>query len=149
MKAFKAFFDSLQKKQQQKYFNLVPDILNILPPLQEKKDSENLAEALIALIALAEQSTRMFKPLFSGLCTFSIGVVKDTQLEDKARQLALELMTTFAEVSPQMCKHEANYAEQMVTQCLSLMTEVGMDDEDASDWNDSEDVRLLITSYPT
>jgi hypothetical protein len=28
----------------------------------------------------------------------------------------------------------------MITQCLSLMTDIGMDDDDAAEWNASDDV---------
>lgn len=140
MQAFSAFFSSLQKKQQQKYYNLVGDILNILPPLHEKGLSDDLKNALLEMMNIGEEAPRMFKPLFSGLVTFCISVVQDTKMEDDARQNALETLTTFAEVSPQMCKNEPTYAEKMVTQCLSLMTEVGTDDDDAAEWNESEDV---------
>jgi hypothetical protein len=32
----------------------------------------------------------------------------------------------------------------MVTQCLSLMTDVGIDDDDATEWNESEDVSASV-----
>ena len=34
----------------------------------------------------------------------------------------------------------------MVTQCLSLMTDIGVDDEDAAEWNASDDVRRLFVA---
>jgi hypothetical protein len=82
----------------------------------------------------------MFKPLFNNLLTFSITVIQDKELTDQTRQNALELMATFAEQSPALCKKDPAYTNEMVTQCLSLMTDVGIDDDDASEWNASEDV---------
>lgn len=86
----------------------------------------------------------MFKPLFSQVVKFGISVVQDKDLQDQARQNALELLATFADNAPNMCKKDPSYASDMVTQCLSLMTDIGANDDDASEWNESDDV-----SYPS
>ncbi|KAF2758186.1 importin subunit beta-3 [Pseudovirgaria hyperparasitica] len=140
MDAFSSFFRSVQKKVQTKYYILVPDILNILPPIKESGDSAQLTLALVALIELAEIAPKMFKPAFNNLVTFSVTVIQDKELDDTTRQNALELMATFADMAPQMCKKDESYTSEMVTQCLSLMTDVGADDDDASEWNESEDL---------
>ena len=142
VEAFAAFFRSITKKSQTKYYGLLPDILNILPPLKEQGDGELLTKAFIALIELAEVAPKMFKNLFSNLVKFSISVIQEKELGDQVRQNALELMATFADYAPNMCKKDPSYTPEMVTQCLSLMTDIGMDDEDASEWNASEDVSL-------
>ena len=140
MEAFSSFFASIQKKAQKKYYTLVPKILNILPPLKEQGDSTNLTKALIALIELAEEAPMMFKHLFHNLVQFSMTVIQDKGLGDLTRQNALELMGTFADYASALCKKDPSYTSDMVTQCLSLMTDVGQDDEDASEWNASEDL---------
>lgn len=140
MEAFSAFFRCIPKKSQPKFFPLIPDVLNILPPLKEADESEELSKAFVALIELAEISPRMFKALFNNLVKFSVGVIAEKELSDQVRQNALELMATFADYAPNMCKKDPIYATEMVTQCLSLMTDVGADDDDASEWNASEDV---------
>ena len=143
MEAFSSFFRSLTKKAQKKYFALIPEILNILPPIKDSGDNDQLTKALIALIDLAETAPKMFQPLFHNLVTFSITVIQDKELDDQARQNALELMATFADYNPQMCRKDSSFTSEMVTQCLSLMTDVGTGDDDASDWNASEDVSTL------
>lgn len=140
MEAFSSFFRSVTKKSQSKFFSLVPDVLNILPPLKEADESDELSKAFISLIELAEVCPKMFKALFNNLVKFSISVIGDKELSDQVRQNALELMATFADYSPKMCKNDPTYPGEMVTQCLSLMTDVGLDDEDATDWTQSEDV---------
>jgi hypothetical protein len=140
LQAFASFFHSLSRKSQQKYYNLVADVLNILPPLKQNGDSDELTKALMALIELAEAAPKMFKGYFNSLVTFSITVIQDKELTDIARQNALELMATFADSSAAMCKKDPNYTSEMVTQCLSLMTDVGPDDDDASEWASTEDV---------
>lgn len=142
MEAFASFFRSISKKSQSKFFGLVPDLLNILPPLKEASESDELSSAFVALIELAEICPRMFKNLFNNLVKFSISVVADKELTDQVRQNALELMATFADYSPNMCKKDPVFAQEMVTQCLSLMTDIGQDDDDAKEWNESDDVSI-------
>lgn len=144
MEAFSAFFRSIPKKSQPKFFPLMPDLLNILPPLKEASESEDLSSAFVALIELAEISPKMFKGMFNNLLKFSVSVIADKDLSDQVRQNALELMATFADYAPNTCKKDPEFAQEMVTQCLSLMTDIGIDDEDASEWNTSEDVSISI-----
>ena len=142
MEAFASFFRSIQKKAQQRYYPLVAEILKVLPPLKESGDSENLIKALVALIELAEVAPKMFKQQFHDLVTFSITVIQDKDLGDQARQNALELMATFADYNAAMCRKDPIYSGAMVYQCLSLMTDIGIDDENADEWNASEDVSV-------
>lgn len=140
MEAFAAFFRSLGKKSQLKYHTLLPEVLNILPPIKESSDSDDLSKALLALIDLAEGAPKMFKDVFNTLVQFSISVIQDKDLSDLCRQNALELMATFADYAPSMCKKDPNYTNDMITQCLSLMTDLGEDDEDASEWLATDDL---------
>ena len=140
IQAFASFFAAIDKKAQKRFYGAVGDILNILPPLKERQDNDNLSRAIMALIDLAQRAPIMFKSLFHSLVQFTITVIQDKELEDQSRQNALELMATFADYAPSMCKKDPSYAQDMVTQCLSLMTDVGLDDDDASQWNDSQDI---------
>lgn len=146
MEAFSSFFASLNKNAQKKYQYLLNDILSILPTVRGSNDEEDLTRSLISIIELAEVAPKMFKDHFHDLVTFSMGVVKDKQLGDTPRQNALELMATFADNVPAMCKKDSNYTNEMVMQCLALMTDVGIGDEDASTWNESEDVSTPSSS---
>lgn len=140
IEAFAAFFNSITKKSQAKYYQLIPEVLNVLPPLKDSNDQDNLSKAFVSLIELAEAAPKMFKPLFPNLRQFSVSVIQDKEMEDQVRQNALELMATFAEFAPNMCKKDNSFASDMVTQCLSLMTDIGVDDDDAAEWNAQEDL---------
>jgi hypothetical protein len=140
MEAFASFFRTINKKAQVKYYGLIPEVLNILPPIKDTQNSEDLTKAFIALIDLAEVAPKMFKPLFSNLVAFSMSVIQDKELSDQARQNALELMATFADYAPAMCRKDEKFTTDIITQCLSLMTDIGVDDDDAAEWNDSDDV---------
>jgi len=141
VEAFASFFHCVNKGARKKYYALIPDVLNILPPIRDAKDDDQLSRALMSLIDLAEVAPTMFKPLFHNLVTFSISVIQDKDLENQTRQNGLELMSTFADNAAAMCKKDPTYVTEMVTQCLSLMTDVGEDDDDAAEWNNTEDVR--------
>ncbi|KAL7927296.1 armadillo-type protein [Trichoderma austrokoningii] len=140
MDAFASFFRTISKKGQSKYYALIPDVLNILPPIKDSQDSDDLSKALVALIDLAETAPKMFKLLFHNLVQFSISVVQDKELDTICRQNALELMATFADYAPSMCRKDASYTTDMITQCLSLMTDLGEDDDDAAEWLASDDL---------
>ena len=71
---------------------------------------------------------------------FVLALAGPSAADDQARQNALELMATFADFNPGMCKKEPSYTTEMVTQCLSLMTDVGLDDDNAEEWNSQEDM---------
>jgi hypothetical protein len=144
MEAFASFFRTIAKKSQSKYFALIPDVLNILPPIKESADSDDLSLALVALIDLAETAPKMFKPLFHNLVQFSVSVIQEKELDNVCRQNALELMATFADYAPSMCRKDASFTNDMITQCLSLMTDLGEDDDDAAEWLSSDDVSWLF-----
>lgn len=140
IEAFSAFFRSVKRSIQKQFWGMLPDILNILPTIKNAHNSDNLAKILVALIDLAEIAPLMFKPLFPQVVRFGISVVQDKDLSNQARQNALELLATFADNAPNMCKKDPSYATEMVTQCLSLMTDIGADDDDAEEWNESDDL---------
>ncbi|KAM3548004.1 hypothetical protein MY1884_009355 [Beauveria asiatica] len=140
MDAFAAFFRNIDKKSRTKYSPLIPDVLNILPPIKDSQESDHLSKALVALIELAEIAPKMFKQLFQNLVQFCVSVIQDKELDDVCRQNALELMATFAEYAPSMCRKDPSFASDMITQCLSLMTEIGEDDDDAVEWLASDDL---------
>ncbi|KAF8250201.1 ARM repeat-containing protein [Wilcoxina mikolae CBS 423.85] len=140
MEAFAAFFRSIRKTAQKSFFGLLPDIMNILVPLKEQQDSDTLSKALMALIDLAEISPSMFKSMFNDVVKYGISFVQDKELGDQTRQNALEFLATFADTAPQMCRKDPIYTTEMVTQCLSLMTDIGADDEDAAEWNETDDL---------
>ena len=149
IEAFASFFSTINKKSQTKYYALIPDVLNVLPPIKESQDSDDLSKALLALIDLAETAPKMFKPLFQNLVQFNISVIQDKELDSICRQNALELMATFADYAPSMCRKDPSYTNDMITQCLSLMTDLGEDDEDATEWMASDDVSVRLLRKPT
>lgn len=138
--AFVEFFKNSDKPAWQNLLPLLPNLLNSLPRFLETGQDEALASVLEYLLELVELAPKTFKDAFPTVIEFCSTVAKNKELNSKARLSALELLTTFSEVSPAMCKKTPSYAESMVLVTLSLMTEVCIDDDDAAEWNNSDDV---------
>ncbi|EEB07876.1 karyopherin Sal3 [Schizosaccharomyces japonicus yFS275] len=144
VRAYAATFLESKQITRDQLNGLLPGVLNVLPPLQQARDSYSLAECLNSLTEIVEVFPKIFKQIFDDLLTFSLGIIADKELEDSARQAALELLVCFSESSASMCRSNPKYAQELVTQCLMLATDVGGEDENDPDelqeWLDTEDL---------
>ncbi|KAG0674345.1 hypothetical protein C6P42_002272 [Pichia californica] len=137
--AFVAFFENLPKSTWSILSQLLPNLLNSLPRLLENGNDSALASVLESLIDLVILAPKIFKPMFETIIRFCSQVAQNKDLESNARLTALELLTSFSESSPNMCKREATYSTEIVIITLKLMTEVCIDDDDCAEWNNVED----------
>ncbi|WPK26246.1 hypothetical protein PUMCH_003595 [Australozyma saopauloensis] len=133
--AFVAFFRELPKSIWQSLTPILPNLLNSLPRFLLNGQDEALANVLQSLIDLVELAPKMFKDMFPTIIDFCSTVAKNRDLASTTRLAALELLTTFSEVSPTMCKQTPSYTSTMVLITLSMLTEVSEDDDDAAEWN--------------
>lgn len=136
--AFVGFFQILPKKAWPSVQTLLPNLLNSLPRLLQNGEDTALASVLESLIDLVDLAPKLFKDMFETIIQFCTAVAKNKDLDSTARLSALELLTTFSESSPKMCKQQADYTQSIVVITLSLMTEVCIDDDDASEWNNAD-----------
>lgn len=137
--AFVAFFENLPKSTWSILSQLLPNLLNSLPRLLTCGNDSALASVLESLIDLVVLAPKIFKPMFETIISFCSQVAQNKDLESNARLTALELLTCFSESSPNMCKRESSYSTTIVIVTLKLMTEVCIDDDDCSEWNNVED----------
>lgn len=119
--------------------SVIPALMNAFPPLLEAKDSEGLTTALNAINELVESFPKTFKSLFSSMVSFCITVIRTKDLENAARHASLEVLVVFAESAPGMCRKDPSYTNEVVVECLSLMTDLG-DDNDVAEWLATEDL---------
>lgn len=123
-------------------------MLNILPPFLDSFDSDSLTSSLTSLIDLAEVYPKMFKPYFPTVVQFFIECLKNKNLDNSSRQSSLEFLVTFSEGAPIMCTKDENYAKSVVYECLSFMTEVGVEEgDDLNEWLETDDVYFLYLFY--
>lgn len=136
--AFVAFFRELPKKVWQSLTPLLPNLLNALPRFLQDGQEVALANVLQSLIDLVELAPKVFRDMFPTIIEFCSTVAKNNGLDSSTRLAALELLTTFSEVSPAMCKQTPSYTSSMILVNLSMLTEVSKDDDDAAEWNNED-----------
>ncbi|KAH3667090.1 hypothetical protein WICMUC_005437, partial [Wickerhamomyces mucosus] len=136
--AFVAFFQQLPKSQWATVQPLLPSLMNSLPILLQNGKDSALASLLESLIDLVDIAPKLFKDMFQTIIQFCAAVSKNKELDSSARLSALELLTAFSESSPNMCKQQPEYTQEIVVITLSLMTEVCVDDDDAAEWNNAD-----------
>jgi importin-5 len=119
---------------------LLDPALNVLPPLLAEKNSDDLTTGLMSLIDVATSHPKMFRHSFSSLVQFAISVIKEKDFENDARQAALELLVTFAEGAPAMCRNDKTFSSAVIEQTLSLMCDHDDDPAAIDDWQNTEDV---------
>lgn len=137
--AFVAVFRALPRSLWPRLLPLLPNVLNLLPMFLDHGDDLALALVLESLVELVEVAPKMFSPMLEQMVAFGGTVARNQLLEPPARNSALELLTTFAEVAPGMCRRSETYADAMVVVTLGMLTEVCVDDDDASEWNNHSD----------
>lgn len=151
--AFSAFFQLLPRSTWTIFKPMLPSLLRVMEPLRQQYKTEELTAVLESLIELVQLAPKMFIPVFKDVIEFSLAVASDKNMDENTRLSALEFVVSFADEAPNMCKAEPSYIEKLILQCLSMLMEVGEDDDDAADWNneddpqaDEEDVHLAAKS---
>lgn len=134
--AFVAFFQQLPRETWDSLGGLLPPLLNSLPRFLETGKEAALAAVLESLIELVEVAPRLFQPLFETLVQFGSSVILNKEIDGTARMSCLELLTTFSEVSANMCKQLPLYSTTLVDSCLFMLTEV---DDDLAEWQNADD----------
>ena len=119
---------------------LLDPLLTVLAPLLARKESEELTEAFTALIEVATEHPKIFRALFGDLIRFAISVLKEEELDDDAKQAALELLVTFAEGAPVMCRKDPYYTTATIERILVLMCDHDDHPGSLEVWRNTEDV---------
>lgn len=139
VQAFSIYLITVGEETRSRFETVVPALMNVLPPLLQAQDSEGLTFALNALSELVEAYPKIFKSMFASMVNFCIAVIRNKELENAARQASLETLVVFAEGAPGMCRKSPNYTNDLVVECLALMTDLG-DDDDVAGWLATEDL---------
>ncbi|QSL64408.1 hypothetical protein MERGE_001709 [Pneumocystis wakefieldiae] len=140
LKALSSLFTSSDSDSHE-LVSLLPLMLNVFPPLLQSNDGDSFTSALTSLIELAEIYPKIFKPYFGTVVQFFVESLKNKNLGNSARQSSLEFLVTFSESAPGMCRKDENYPKSVIYECLSFMTEVGMEEGDKLDeWLETDDL---------
>ncbi|EDO16511.1 hypothetical protein Kpol_513p27 [Vanderwaltozyma polyspora DSM 70294] len=137
--AFVGYFKQLPKSNWSKLGVLLPSLMNSLPKFLDDGKDDALASVFESLVELVELAPKLFKDMFDQIIQFIDIVIKNKELETSARTTALELLTVFSENAPQMCKANQLYAQSVIMDTLLMMTEISIDDDAATEWENSDD----------
>ena len=117
-------------------------MLKVIKTICDSGEEDQVQECLEALIGVIEEESLFFKPFLADLIQlcFQIANGRD-QLEDGTRQLAFELIVSFAEKKSKLCLKIPNFVAMAVRTCMSFMLE--LEDSDVTAWaqrySDSDD----------
>ena len=125
-------------------------MLKVIKTICDSGDEDQVRDCLEALIGVIEEEALFFKPFLVDLIqlAFQIANSRD-QLEDGTRQLAFELVTSFAEKKAKLCLKVPNFVSMAVRTCMSFMLE--LEDSDVAAWaqrfSDADDADDDATNY--
>jgi len=118
--------------------DLIPHLLNVLPPLMQENRDEELVDSISSLIELTDALPKVIRSILTELVSFMAQLMKNEELQNDTRQSALELLLTFAETLPASARKNPQFASTIIPIALQWMTEL----EDDSDWYTTDDVSI-------
>ncbi|KAG5452806.1 Importin-5 [Clonorchis sinensis] len=111
---------------------LAPMMLQaISSAIQSDPDDDTL---LKALVDVADAAHKYLRPYLAATLDICYKILRNEELADPQRHLALEVIITLAENIPAAVRKSSNIVESLVGTLLKMMTE--MDEE--SDWNEAD-----------
>ncbi|KAJ3033961.1 hypothetical protein HDV00_005623 [Rhizophlyctis rosea] len=148
LRATVSYITNLPESSQPATTQMIPQMLNVLPPLVN--DEELLKEALGCLVDVAEWAPKMLRGVLGQVVEFCVGVMGMAGVDDAVRQTSLELLLTFAESLPSAArKQNAQFAAKLVPVLLQWMSEIEDDPswgENDGEEDDDEEARWLVGS---
>ncbi|ORX51472.1 ARM repeat-containing protein [Piromyces finnis] len=130
------FMLEMNQDEVQQMFDLIPFMLNVLPPLANETGEDSLVNGIIYLIDLADSIPKCLKSVLEDVVTFMTELMKNEKFEDSTRQTALELLLTISESIPSLVRKSPTFQQQVIPVVLKWMTEL---DDDES-WYTTEDL---------
>jgi HEAT repeat protein len=117
-------------------------MLKVIKTICDGGAEDQVQSCIEALIAVVEEEPLFFKPFLGDtiqLC-FEIALARD-KLEDGTRQLAFEMIVSFAEKKSNMCAKIPNFIPMAMRSCMQFMLE--LEESDVAAWSqrfsDSDD----------
>ncbi|KAH6590949.1 hypothetical protein BASA50_008949 [Batrachochytrium salamandrivorans] len=137
LRAGSAFLVNATPSTRQTLTSIVPQMLNVLPPILGDPTKDVAAtQALESLGELAAECSSVFHSTIPALIEFMTSIMRNTTLENAVRHSALELLLTLAETSRAVMRKNTTYALSVIPILVEWMSE--HDDDD--DWYTTEDL---------
>ena len=108
-------------------------ILAVIKSICDSGEEDQAQECIEGLIAATEEEPLYVKPFLAEFCQFGFAISNNKDLEDGTRQLAFEMVVSFAEKKSKLCLKIPNFIQMAVRTCMTLMLE--LDDSDVQAWS--------------
>eukprot|EP00117_Sycon_ciliatum_P045798 scpid19596/ scgid32881/ Importin-5; Importin subunit beta-3; Karyopherin beta-3; Ran-binding protein 5 len=133
-KATAAFLGSLRNDAGRNGFvDMIPGMVQVTA---KSVSDDSVDDSLLqSFLDFCQRQPKMLRGCLEQIVILSLKIAGTTDLEDKVRQLGLEIVVTLAEEAPAMIRKRAgNYLQNIVQQILSFMVDV----EDDDNWADQD-----------
>ncbi|KAJ3361562.1 hypothetical protein GGF32_007166 [Allomyces javanicus] len=119
------------------FSGLMVQMLNVLPALLGAGNEEGLTEAFTALIELAANQPKLFRPVLPQILNFALSIIGNAQLEATTRHSCLELLLTIVDEAPAMVrKLTPDFPTKVIPICLNMMAQL----EDDEAWHTTSSI---------
>ena len=137
--ALKAYSSTLIDSDRSTRIQLSPLLIvafEILPPLAQSGDFDNLRPALLTFTSLASSHPSLFESHLNNILTFAGEIADTSACPFEVRQPALELLLSLAEGIAASCRRNSRFSETFIKICLKWLS-VRCTDQD---WETTEDL---------
>ncbi|KJE88836.1 hypothetical protein CAOG_00415 [Capsaspora owczarzaki ATCC 30864] len=135
VRAAVGFMLFLNREQRNGFTDLLPLMLSVTSRAMASGDDATAGDVIGCLIELAEHSPTSFRNCFAEVVNTLVAAAGNTaQLEDGTRHLCVELLVTFAERHPGMCRRFEGFAGVVVPVLLQMMVEYDESEQAAVAW---------------
>lgn len=118
--------------------SIYPYFLDLMSSMIKKSQFQSLESVLNSMIELVELAPNIFIKTFDRILDICFTISKSKNIDSFIRMSALELLTSFAEAFPSLCKSNSLYIESILLITLSMLTEISINDENAIEWINNE-----------
>ena len=142
--ALKAFSSTLIDSDRATRIQLSPLLqvaFEILPPLANNGDNDNLRSALLTFTQLASSHPALFESHVNSVLNFAGEVASQDERPFEVRQPALELLLSLAEGISASCRRHSKFSETFIRLCLKWMS---IRSSDVEDWETTDDIDETI-----
>ncbi|KAJ3084297.1 hypothetical protein HK102_000705 [Quaeritorhiza haematococci] len=136
LKAIVFFLLAANQQSRNAMADLVPQMLNLLPPILATQNEDAVVDAFTYFIDLAGTYPKLFRGVLPQLVAFVAEIMKNTDLETGTKHTALELLLTLAEGAPSTVRKHSQLHSVVIPIAMEWMADL----EDEPSWYTTDDL---------
>lgn len=132
LESFCAVVENLTGAARDQYTALVPALVKVLER-SFAAGEEFARDVLKALIAVLDSSPHFFRAHLEAICTPMLQIIREANLEEETRKLAMEFLVVLAESAPSTMRKIPGLIQAVLALALSFLV-TDQDIDDIEDW---------------